>query len=112
MRFWIPTFGAAALFGLLAIAPFAFMEVWNNPVIRSGEFGFPFKLFLALWTLPVMLYLGAAPIVRGLRAGQGVLTHPIAFTLRGAFVALVSTIWLLLLWDQMPCFLGGVPGCD
>ena len=20
--------------------------------------------------------------------------------------------WLFMLWDQMPCFLGGVPGCD
>ena len=31
MRDWLVTFGAAALFGLLAVGPFAFMEVYNNP---------------------------------------------------------------------------------
>jgi hypothetical protein len=112
VMFWVITFGAAGLFGLLAAGPFAFMEVWNNPGIRSGEFAFPFKLFLGLWTLPVMLFLAAAPIVRGLRAGEGVLAHPVALVLRVAALSLVSGIWLFLLWDQMPCFLGGVPGCD
>lgn len=24
----------------------------------------------------------------------------------------VAAGWLFMLWDQMPCFLGGVPGCD
>lgn len=112
VRFWVVTFGAAGLFGLLAAGPFAFMEVWKNPGIRSGDFAFPFKLFLALWTLPVMLFLAATPIVHGLRAGQGVLAHPVAFVLRVAALTLVSGVWLFLLWDQMPCFLGGVPGCD
>ena len=112
MRSWFTTFGAAALFGLLAAGPFAFLEVWNNPRIRSGEFEFPFKLFLGLWTLPMMLFLTTTPIVRGLRAGEGVLAQPIAFALRATFLAFVSAMWLFRLWDQMPCFLGGVPGCD
>jgi hypothetical protein len=112
IRSWFTTFGAAALFGLLVVGPFAFMEYWNNPRIQSGEFEFPFGLFLGLWTLPMLLFLAAAPMVRGLRAGERVSKQPIAFGLRAAFLVLGSAMFLFLLWDQMSCFLGGVPGCD
>jgi hypothetical protein len=112
MRDWLMTFGAAALFGALAVAPFAFMEVWNTPGIRSGELAFPFALFHGMWLFPTMLFLGVTPIVRGARAGESVIAHPIALVLRTAFLTLVAAGWLFLLWDQMPCFLGGVPGCD
>jgi len=112
MRDSFVTFGAAALFGLLAVGPFAFMEVYNNPRIRSGEFAFPYALFHAMWLFPTMLFLAATPIVRGLRAGERVMAHPIALVLRSAFLTLVAAGWLFMLWDQMPCFLGGVSGCD
>ena len=112
MRDWFMAFGAAALFGLLAVGPFAFMEVYNNPGIRSGEFAFPYALFHAMWLFPTMLFLTATPIVRGVRAGETVMSHPIALALRIAFLTLVAAGWLFVLWDQMPCFLGGVPGCD
>lgn len=112
LKRWLADIGAAAVFGLLAAGPFAFMEVWNNPPIRSGALEFPFALFQALWILPALSYLAAAPLVRGLRSGEGVRNRPVATALRIAFLAFVSAIWLLLLHDQMPCFLGGVPGCD
>lgn len=108
----ITTLAAAALFGLLLIAPFAFMQYWNNPVIHSGEVPFPFMLFFGLWLTPAMLFLVAAPIVRGVRAGESVLANPISFVLRVLFLVLVAVLWLNLIRDQMPCFLGGVPGCD
>jgi hypothetical protein len=111
-RDWLLTFGAAALFGLLAVGPFAFMEFYNNPRIRSGEFAFPYALFHGMWLFPTMFFLAATPIVRGVRAGENLMAHPIALVLRIAFLALVATGWLFMLWDQMPCFLGGVPGCD
>jgi hypothetical protein len=112
MRDWVVTFGAAALFGLLALAPFAFMEVYNNPRIRSGEFAFPYALFHGMWLFPTMLFLAATPIVRGVRARENILAHPIALGLRLVFLTLLATGWLVVLADQMPCFLGGVPGCD
>jgi hypothetical protein len=96
MRDWLATFGAAALFGLLAVGPFAFMAYYNNPRIRSGE----------------LLFLAAMPIVRAVRAGESVMAHPIALVLRIAFLTVVAAGWLFMLWDQMPCFLGRVPGCD
>jgi hypothetical protein len=112
MRDGFMAFGSAALFGLLAVGPFAFMEVYNNPGIRSGEFAFPYGLFHGMWLFPTMLFLAATPIVRGVRAGESVLAHPITLVLRIAFLTLVAAGWLFMLWDQMPCFLGGVPGCD
>lgn len=111
-RDWLMVLGAAAAFGLLAVAPFAFMEFYNNPRIRSGEFAFPYGLFHGMWLLPTMLFLAATPIVRGIRAGESVLAHPVALVLRVAFLTLVAAGWLFILSDQMPCFLGGVPGCD
>jgi hypothetical protein len=108
----IKTLAAAVLFGLLLIAPFAFMEYWNNPVIQSGESPFPIMLFIGLWLAPVMIFLGATPIVRSVWAGESVLAHPISLVLRFIFLAFLAILWLNLIRDQMPCFLGGVPGCD
>jgi hypothetical protein len=62
--------------------------------------------------MPTLLFLGATPIVRRLRAGEPILTHPLSLLLRVGFLALLAIGWVNLLRDQMPCFLGGVPGCD
>ena len=112
MRDGLMVFGSAALFGVLAVGPFALMEVYDNPGIRSGEFAFLYGLFHGMWLFPTMLFLAATPIVRGVRAGERVLAHPVALVLRIAFLTAVAAGWLFTLWDQMPCFLGGVPGCD
>jgi hypothetical protein len=88
------------------------MEWRNNPRIQSGEFSFPFVLFFGLWLMPTVCFLAATPIVRGLRAGESLLAHPLPWLLRTVFLAFVAIGWVNLLLDQMPCFLGGVPGCD
>lgn len=112
IKHWLMTWGAAALFGLLLIAPLAFMEYWNNPRIQLGEFGFPLVLFLGLWFSPTIFFLGAMPLVRTVRAGESLLAQPVALVLRVIFLALLAVLWLNLIRDQMPCFLGGVPQCD
>lgn len=109
---WFVMFGAAALVGVLAVVPFAVMEVYNNPRIRSGEFAFPYALFHGMWLFPTMLFLAATPLVRQVSAGDDLMAHPIALLLRSAFLVVVAAGWLFVLQDQMPCFLGGVPGCD
>jgi hypothetical protein len=63
------------------------------------------------WLPPTIFFLVATPIVRGLRAGEAILAHPIALLLRATFLALLATGWVSLLRDQLPCFLG-VPNCD
>lgn len=108
----ITTLAAAGIFGALLIAPFAFMEYWNNSVIQSGESPFPVMLFIGLWLTPFMSFLAATPIVRCIRAGESVLVNPISLVLRVTFLTLAAILWLNLIRDQMPCLLGGVPGCD
>jgi hypothetical protein len=112
VKHWLRPLGAAVLFGLLLIAPFALMEWLNNPRIQSGEFSFPVTLFFGLWLMPTVFFLMATPVVRGLRAGEPILAHPFALLLRVVILAFVAIGWVNLLRDQMPCFLGGVPGCD
>jgi hypothetical protein len=108
---WFATLGHAALFGLLLVAPLAWMEWWNNPVVRSGEFPFPWTLFVALWLLPSVFYLNLTAVVQHFRARKPVWQYP-NLLLRVAVLAFVAISWLNLVRDQMPCFLGGVPGCD
>ena len=112
MKHWLIPLGTATLFGLLLTAPFAFMEWSNNPRIQSGEFKFPFVLFFGLWLMPTIFFLIATPIVRRLRAGEAILAHPIALLLRAVVLAFLTIGWVNLVRDQIPCFLGGVPGCD
>lgn len=112
MKHLLNPFGAAILFGLLLIAPFAFMEYWNNPRIQSGEFRFPFLLFYAMWLPPTVFFLTATPIVRRLRAGESILAHPMALLLRVGFLVFLAISWAGIIRNEMPCFLGGVPGCD
>jgi len=111
MKHWLIPLSTATLFGLLLIAPFAFMEWSNNPRIQSGEFKFPIVLFFGLWLMPTIFFLAATPLVRGIRAGEAILAHPVSLLLRVGLLAFVALGWLNLLRDQMPCFLG-VPNCD
>jgi hypothetical protein len=104
------TFSAAALCGVLFVVPFASLELWYTPVIRSWNH-FPFMLFGMLWLLPTAFFLTAAPIVRRLRTGGDILAQPITLLLRVAFLTFTVLIWVNLMRDQMPCFLG-VPNCD
>jgi hypothetical protein len=98
----------AALFGAALNAPLALMEYWNNPVIRSGVVEFPAGLFFGLWLIAALFYLAAAPTVRGLRTGR----HGLAWLMSAAVMVALALAWLGVVSDQMPCFLGGVPGCD
>lgn len=106
----LKTCGAAALFGLLLVVPFAFLELWYTPAVRS-LIRFPYMLFGMLWLLPTASFITLAPVVRSLRAGENILAQPIALLLRVAFLTFAALSWVNLMRDQMPCFLG-VPNCD
>jgi hypothetical protein len=51
------------------------------------------------------------PIVRNARTGNGIMSNPINFLFRVAFLVLIVWVWAGVIIDQMPCFLG-VPNCD
>lgn len=108
---FITTFGAAALIGLVLVAPFAFLELRYNSTQTPSFSHLPFPLFGFLWLLPTAFIITAAPIVRAIRSDGGLLAHPVTLSLRVVFLAMIAVMWVGIVQDQMPCFLG-VPNCD
>jgi hypothetical protein len=97
-----------AIISLIVVLPFVILE-WNNR--RNFHEGFPLPLFAILWLLPMTFILILRPIVRDLRAGKSILASPINRVLRVFLMILIAWLWVGILQDQMPCFLG-VPNCD
>lgn len=96
LAFWV---------GALFTLPILLLELINR---RALDEPFPSPLLALLWVLPSALFgMGASTVAR-LRRGESARG---GLVLRGAFLLLVAWLWLALLVDQMPCFLG-VPNCD
>jgi cation transport ATPase len=97
-----------AIISTLLVLPLVSLEVINR---RSFAESFPVPLFGTLWLLSVAFLLTLMPVVRTLRAGDTIKSHRVSILARVAFLILVAWLWVSLLLDQMPCFLG-VPNCD
>ena len=110
MQATTPTLRTAAIVGLVLALPFAVLELVSNPVTRESAPSLAL-LFGLLWLLPTAFVAIVAPIVRGARAGHGILANPAGILLRLPLLLLIAVAWTGLLIDQMPCFLG-VPNCD
>jgi hypothetical protein len=93
-----------AIAGFLTTLPLMILEVVNRWNFNED---FPrIIMFVMLWLLATLFSLTVTPIVRNVRAGTGVLANPAALVLRSVFLALLAWLWLGLVLDQIPCFLG------
>ena len=100
---------APALLGFLLVLPFLILEIVNR---RNFHEGLPVLLFGVMWLLPVVFLLILMPIVRNVRrAGNSLLQNPVRLLLRVASLVLIAIVWMVILLDQWPCFLG-MPLCD
>lgn len=99
---------SAALISFILVLPFMILE-WVNH--RNLHESFPIALFGFLWLLPMAFIVILVPIVRTVRAGNGITTNSINLLFRVAFLALIATVWGWGVIDQLPCFMG-VPNCD
>jgi len=97
-----------ALMATLLVIPFALLE-WVNR--RNFHEGLPFPLFIVLWILPAGFMLLLKPLAQDFRAGQVLSANPFSLALRLLFLCLLGSLWVIILLDQLPCFLG-VPLCD
>ena len=97
-----------ALISSVSVLPFMILELVNR---RSFDEGFPIPLFGLMWLLPLSFILILRPIVPSLPAGMSNFALALSLLLRVVFLILISWIWVGLILDQMPCFLG-VPNCD
>jgi hypothetical protein len=99
---------SAAIISFLLVIPFMILEVVNR---RHFNEGLLIPLFVFMWLLPMLFILTVHPIVRSVRAGNSLMANPIHLVLRVVCLALIAWMWMGILIDQMPCFLG-VPNCD
>ena len=96
--------GTSVIGGILLVLPFVILEL-----INTG--GFPPPLFVAMWFLSFCFILLARPVVRAVRVGNSKDVRPVGLLSRVVGLILIGSLWVDLVLDQMPCFLG-VPNCD
>ena len=78
---------------------------------RAFDEGLPVPLFAIMWLLPLSFILILMPIVRNLRAQERSTANPLSSLLGVVCLILLAWLWVGIIHDQMPCFLG-VPNCD
>jgi uncharacterized membrane protein len=108
MKNILTNFRSPGIISLVLVFPFIMLELVNR---RNFNEGFPIVLFGLMWLLPMIFIVILMPIVRNVQAGNSIIANPIILLLRVAFLALIAWMWVGILIDQMPCFLG-VPNCD
>ncbi|MCX7853843.1 MAG: hypothetical protein N2383_13830 [Caldilineales bacterium] len=92
----------AALVGSALVLPLVFLELVNR---RGYGEDFPCPMFGLLWLLPVAFTLVLTRLL-----GQ-VGHRSIQLVLGGVLLLLIAGLWIGIVLDQMPCFLG-VRFCD
>jgi hypothetical protein len=97
-----------AIASTLLVLPFLILELVNR---RAYQEGFPFPLFLFLWILPLAFIVTLTSILRDLRERESLAISPMMLLLRSGILLFLAWLWVSVLVDQMPCFLG-VPNCD
>ena len=97
-----------AIISFLIVLPFMILE-WatRSNLPRTNASG---VLFVIMWLLPMLSILTMMPIVRNVRAGNSIAANPVNLVLRVVFSGWLVWMWVALVMDQMPCFLGG-SGC-
>ena len=93
---------------MLGVFPFMILE-WairsNAPRSDASP-----MLWVVLWILSTGSITILMLAVRRVRAGNTMMTNPVPLLLGVIFFAAFAWMWVALVIDQMPCFLGG-SGC-
>ena len=95
-----------ALVSLGVVLPFIILELINR---RNFLTDFPVALFSMMWLLTFSFIVLLIPTARNLRNRN--LGNPLALAAKVVLLSVIASIWVRLVVDQMPCFLG-VPNCD
>ena len=97
----------AAIVSSLLVLPFLILQLVNRSAFHQS---FPLPLFVLMWVLPLSFILILMPFARRL-LGKGVTAFSLSQWARAAFLILIALLWIGLVLDQIPCFLG-MPNCD
>src|SRR6185503_10817127 len=94
---------------ILCVLPFMVLE-WANRSNAPRSDASP-MLWVVLWLLSTAFIAVLMLILRTLRrVGNRILANPFSLSLSVIFFAVFTWLWVALVIDQMPCFLGG-SGC-
>ena len=100
----------AAITGVTILLPLAFLQFWLNTVTRQDLPDLA-VLFGLLWILSTAFILIIIPLAPMIRARKILLAKPFSLFLRLAASVAIVTMWIGIVIDQLPCFLG-IPNCD
>ncbi len=106
----IPSVAKSALMGVLIVLPFMLLQFRFNSV-GSKDVPDLAVLFGLIWLLATASIFTIIPLAQTVQAGQSLAAKPATLVLRVAISALMVVVWISLIVDQLPCFLG-VPNCD
>lgn len=101
----VRTIMVAVLISTALTAPLLYLELLH------GSHHFPYPLFAVLWLLPAVSVFAAVPLIHAVRPSEGELALPVVLCARMGLLLVSAFLWIALVSDQMPCFLG-VPSCD
>lgn len=108
MKTTLPNLRYPAILSAVLVLPFVILELLNRPGYQEG---FPLPLFGILGLLPAVFIRILTPTLAGIRAREPATLNSIKLWLRVSLLILIAWLWVAIILDQMPCFLG-VPNCD
>jgi len=105
----VSSFALASAIGVLLVTPLAFLEFRYAATPRQlSDYA---ALFGLLWLLPVAFVMIGTLLVRAFRSKPTIVARPVSFVSGVIVLAVVAGVWLAVVRDQVPCFIG-VPICD
>ena len=110
MKNIISNLKTAAIASTIIVLPFLILEIVFNKITPRVITDLAVLLGL-LWLMSVSFIVLMMPVAQNLWKGKRVLGNPVTLLLRVAFSVVLVTIWVSIVVDQLPCFLG-VPNCD
>jgi hypothetical protein len=90
------------------VLPFMYLE-WMNR--RAFGEDYPFPLFGVMWLLSTAALVTLSTFVRKPRTANNTLAGPLGLVIKVCLFILITGLWISILLDQWPCFLG-IRYCD
>jgi hypothetical protein len=97
--------GSLIILSLVLVLPFVILELTNGRLNQN----FPVLLFVVIWILIFAFTMILMSIIESIRTRN--LSNPFTFLLKAVLLTALASILIVILVDQMPCFIG-VPNCD
>ena len=102
------TIKVPAIISSIVVLPFILLESING---RNSYGMFPFALFAVMWLLLLSFLALMTTMLRSASTAHPQTSNPIRLWSGFVLLILIGWLWVVIVMDQMPCFLG-VPNCD